>query len=83
VKDRVLRAFLIEEQRIVRKVLQAESKYQRDKSRREKKNKKRLEKKKATEKKVGIKVSLSKGTGVTKQSGKTVGKAAPAAAKKA
>ena len=78
VKDRVLRAFLIEEQRIVKKVLQAEAKYQKEKKRRELKSKKRLEKKKATQKKKPVKKT---GPAVTKQSGKKVQpakKAAPA-----
>ena len=79
VKDRVLRAFLIEEQRIVKKVLQAEAKYQKEKQRRDRKSKKRLEKKKANEKK-GVKKA---GPAVTKQSGKKAAPAKKAPAKKA
>ena len=48
VRDRVVRAFLIEEQRIVKKVLQAEAKFQKDKKRRDAKKKKRVEKAKKT-----------------------------------
>ena len=52
VKDRVLRAFLIEEQRIVRKVLLAEAKFQKAKKRSAAKNKRKAERKTAAVKKV-------------------------------
>jgi large subunit ribosomal protein L34e len=48
VRDRVVRAFLIEEQRIVKKVLQAEAKYQKEKKRRDAKKKKRAERAKTS-----------------------------------
>ena len=61
VRDRVVRAFLIEEQRIVKKVLHAEAKYQKEKKRRDSKKKKRLEKaKKTTAKKVVAKKAAAK-----------------------
>jgi large subunit ribosomal protein L34e len=56
VRDRIVRAFLIEEQRVVRRVMQAESKFRRDKKRRESKNKKRLSRIKTAAKKVGATV---------------------------
>ena len=71
VKDRVLRAFLIEEQRIVRKVLLAESKYQKEKTRANRKNKRKAERKTSTVKKVGGKAQTKKAAS------KTVKKAAP------
>ena len=52
VRDRIVRAFLVEEQRIVKKVLNAEAKFQKDKKRRDAKKKKAASKKKAIEKKV-------------------------------
>lgn len=52
VRDRIVRAFLIEEQRIVKKVLSAEAKYQKDKKKRDAKKKKRVERKKQIAKKV-------------------------------
>lgn len=55
VRDRIVRAFLIEEQRVVRKVLQAEAKFRRDKKRRDRKQKKRISRIKAAAKKVGAK----------------------------
>ena len=78
VKDRVLRAFLIEEQRIVRKVLEAESKYQKQKQRANRKNKRKAERKTAAVKKVA-------GNRITKKAApKTANKkAAPIGSKKA
>ena len=69
VRDRVVRAFLVEEQRIVKKVLAAEAKYQKEKKRRDTKKKKSIAKRKAVEKKVTGRVAPVK-------------KAAPKAAKK-
>jgi len=54
VRDRVVRAFLIEEQRIVKKVLHAEAKFQKEKKRRDSKKKKRIEKAKKTTAKKGV-----------------------------
>ena len=62
VRDRIVRAFLIEEQRIVKKVLSAESKFQKEKKRRDTKKKVRVEKKKAVAKRVGGKVTDVKKT---------------------
>eukprot|EP00455_Lapot_gusevi_P029136 TRINITY_DN3119_c0_g1_i14.p2 TRINITY_DN3119_c0_g1~~TRINITY_DN3119_c0_g1_i14.p2 ORF type:complete len:193 (+),score=86.21 TRINITY_DN3119_c0_g1_i14:71-580(+) len=72
VRDRVVRAFLVEEQRIVKKVLAAEAKYQKEKKRRDLKKKKSVEKKKAIAKKVTGRV----GGNVTKKAA-PVKKAAP------
>ena len=59
-RDRIVRAFLIEEQRIVRKVVLAEGKFKRDKQRRDKKSKKRISRVKAAAKKVGVKKNVGK-----------------------
>eukprot|EP01084_Bolivina_argentea_P256553 431988_1 len=76
VKDRVLRAFLIEEQRIVRKVLLAEAKYQKEKTRSNRKNKRKAERKTQAVKKVA-------GNRITKKvvANKNVKKAAPIGSK--
>ena len=50
VKDRVTRAFLVEEQRIVKRVLAAEAKYKRSKARKETSSKRKVEKKAAIKK---------------------------------
>jgi large subunit ribosomal protein L34e len=60
VRDRIVRAFLIEEQRVVRKVMQAEAKFKRDKKRRDSKQKKRMTRIKAAAKKVGATVGKKK-----------------------
>ena len=60
VRDRIVRAFLIEEQRVVRKVMQAEAKFKRDKKRRDSKQKKRMARIKAAAKKVGATVGKKK-----------------------
>lgn len=52
VRDRIVRAFLMEEQRIVKKVLTAEAKFQKEKKRRDAKKKRQADKKKAIAKKV-------------------------------
>lgn len=76
VKDRVLRAFLIEEQRIVRKVLFAEAKYQKEKQRASRKNKAKAARQTSAVKKVA-------GNRITKKTvSKTVKKAAPIGSKK-
>ena len=73
VRDRIVRAFLIEEQRIVRRVMEAEKKIQREKKRRDKKSKKRLARVKTAAKKVGAKKPAAK-----KVAKKDAKKAAPA-----
>lgn len=60
VRDRIVRAFLMEEQRIVKKVLTAESKFQKEKKRRDAKKKRQADKKKAIAKKVTGRVAVSK-----------------------
>ena len=52
VRDRVVRAFLVEEQRIVKRFINAEAKFHKEKKRRDSKKKKSIEKKKALAKKV-------------------------------
>ena len=52
VKDRILRAFLVEEQRLVKRVAAAEKKYRKDKQRSSLKNKKKDDKKAAIAKRV-------------------------------
>jgi len=84
VRDRIVRAFLIEEQRIVRKVMEAEKKIQRDKKRRDRKNKKRLARVKAAAKKVGVKKVATKAAPakkVAKKDDKPAAKKAPVGAK--
>ena len=87
VRDRIVRAFLIEEQRMVKKVLQAESKYNKDKKRRDAKRKRQNAKKDAIAKKVAAKVNVTvkvapkKAVAVAAK--KSVAKAAPKAVKKA
>ena len=79
VRDRIVRAFLLEEQRIVRKVVEAEGKFQRDKKRRDQKKKKRAAKEKAAAKKVGARRTTTK---TDKKKAKTVAtKSAPVGAK--
>ena len=72
VRDRVIRAFLVEEQRIARKIDLEKKKYKKLKTRRVNKDKKKKAKTAATAKKVGAKVA------VKKPAGKKGGKAAPA-----
>ena len=55
-RDRIVRAFLVEEQRVVRKVMAAETKFRRDKKRRDSKKKKRMDRIKTAAKKVGATV---------------------------
>eukprot|EP00758_Cryptobia_borreli_P012176 Tbor_TRINITY_DN5722_c0_g4::TRINITY_DN5722_c0_g4_i1::g.19979::m.19979/K02915/RP-L34e, RPL34; large subunit ribosomal protein L34e len=62
VKDRILRAFLMEEQRIVKRVLTAEAKYQKEKKRRDTKNRIKAEKKASIKKKVTGKAAPVKKT---------------------
>jgi large subunit ribosomal protein L34e len=85
VRDRIIRAFLMEEQRIVKKVMKAEAKYQRDKKRRDRKQKKRVERIKAAAKKVGAKVGAKKvlAKKVAPKAGKAAAKPVKAAPKKA
>jgi len=62
VRDRIVRAFLIEEQRIVKKVIAAEQKFQHEKKRRDLKKKKRIDRVKVAVKKVGAKKAAAKTT---------------------
>jgi len=75
VKDRIIRAFLVEEQRIARKMDLDKKKYKKLKNRRLNKDKKKKAKTAAAAKKVGAKVP-----GVTAK--KATGKTAPAKANK-
>eukprot|EP00744_Colponema_vietnamica_P000147 GILI01000275.1.p1 GENE.GILI01000275.1~~GILI01000275.1.p1 ORF type:complete len:174 (+),score=65.77 GILI01000275.1:1-522(+) len=72
VKDRILRAFLVEEQRLVKRVATAERKYRKDKQRAALKNKKKTDKKSAIAKRVTGKSAPAKKAAPAK----------PAAAKK-
>ncbi|KAF8282358.1 putative 60S ribosomal protein L34 [Trypanosoma cruzi] len=56
VLDRIVRAFLIEEQRIVKRALKAHAKSQKEKKRRDSKKKRKEEKKAALTKKIAAKV---------------------------
>ncbi|ORC91458.1 60S ribosomal protein L34 [Trypanosoma theileri] len=56
VRDRVVRAFLVEEQRIVKRALRAHAKSQTEKKRRDAKRKRQQEKKAAITKKIGTKI---------------------------
>ena len=60
VRDRIVRAFLIEEQRIVKKVLAAEAKFQKEKKKRALKKNKRVERKKQVARKVTGKAAPKK-----------------------
>lgn len=60
VRDRVVRAFLVEEQRIVKKVLAAEAKYQKEKRRRDTKRKRVSANRRAVEKKATGLMSIKK-----------------------
>ena len=80
VRDRIVRAFLVEEQRVVRKVMQAEAKFRRDKKRRDAKKKLRLNRIKAAAKKVGASVGKKQ---VPKKAVKAEAKKAKAAPVKA
>ena len=66
VRDRIVRAFLVEEQRVARKVTAAEATFKRDKKRRDKKQKKRITRIKAVAKRVGAK-TIGKKVAVAKK----------------
>ena len=76
VRDRVVRAFLVEEQRVVRKVMAAEAKFRRDRKRRNAKKAKRMDRVKAAAKKVGA--NVGKKIQVSKKAVAAQKKAAPA-----
>jgi len=74
VRDRIIRAFLVEEQRIARRMDVDRKKYKKLKSRRDKKNKKKKAKTAAAAKKVGVNVKAGAkkpGSPVAKKAGKT------------
>jgi len=72
VRDRVIRAFLVEEQRIARRMDVDRKKYKKLKQRRDKKNKKKKAKTAAAAKKVGVKVGAKKaGSPAAKKAGKS------------
>ena len=82
VRDRIVRAFLVEEQRVVRKVMKAESKFRRDKKRRDAKKKKRLDRIKTAAKRVGASTGGKKKLAVPKKAVAATKKAAATPAPK-
>ncbi|KAF8281750.1 putative 60S ribosomal protein L34 [Trypanosoma cruzi] len=76
VRDRIVRAFLIEEQRIVKRALKAHAKSQKEKKRRDSKKKRKEEKKAALTKKiaarVGARSALTKKTTAKKKAASRV-----------
>lgn len=81
VRDRIVRAFLLEEQRIVRKVVEAEGKFQRDKKRAQKKKLKKVADKKKAAKKVGGRINSTKSNPKGKATKAVAKKNAPVGAK--
>jgi large subunit ribosomal protein L34e len=83
-RDRIVRAFLVEEQRVVRKVMAAETKFRASKKRRDTKKKQRMDRIKAAAKKVGATVGKKvpkKAVAATKKATKTAPAKAPVGAK--
>ena len=78
VRDRIIRAFLVEEQRIARKMDLDKKKYKKLKTRRLNKDKKKKAKTAAQAKKVGAKVPGVNKKTVTKTASKNTNKKAPA-----